>query len=109
MTYWIVVGTPENFEIAEKRKFDLVGFKSTRRSESAQMEIGDKLIFYLTGVKQFGGMATKPAKLSIQRKSSRPRPRLGDHAVSCKQSPRTFARNFPVTDSPQRATFSGVP
>jgi predicted RNA-binding protein len=58
MTYWIVVGTPENFEIAVKRNFDLVGFKSTRRSESSQMEVGDKLIFYLTGVKQFGGLAT---------------------------------------------------
>jgi len=57
-TYWIVVGTPENFEIAVKRGFDLVGFKSTRRSESSQMEPGDKLIFYLTGVKQFGGLAT---------------------------------------------------
>ena len=57
-TYWIVVGTPENFEIAMKRGFDLVGFKSTRRSESSQMKVGDKLIFYMTGVKQFGGLAT---------------------------------------------------
>jgi predicted RNA-binding protein len=57
-TYWIVVGTPENFEIAVKRGFDLVGFKSTRRSESSQMKVGDKLIFYMTGVKQFGGLAT---------------------------------------------------
>ena len=58
MTYWIVVGTPENFEIAVKRNFDLVGFKSTRRSESSQMEVGDKLIFYLIGIMKFGGVAT---------------------------------------------------
>ncbi|MEX2158343.1 MAG: EVE domain-containing protein [Dehalococcoidia bacterium] len=57
-TYWIVVGGPENFEIAIKRGFDLFGFKSTRRSETSTMEPGDKLIFYLTGVKQFGGLAT---------------------------------------------------
>ncbi len=58
MTYWIVVGMPENFEIATKRKFDMFGFKSTRRSETSTMRKGDKLIFYLTGVKKFGGIAT---------------------------------------------------
>ena len=58
MTYWIVVGSPENFEIATRRKFDLVGFKSTRRRESGEMQPGDKLVFYLTGVKAFAGIAT---------------------------------------------------
>jgi predicted RNA-binding protein len=57
MAYWIVVGSPENFEIARRRGFDLFGFKSTRRRESAEMKPGDKLIFYLTGVMKFGGIA----------------------------------------------------
>jgi predicted RNA-binding protein len=57
-TYWIVVGLPENFEIATKRGFDMFGFKSTRRSETSSMHPGDKLIFYLTGVKEFAGLAT---------------------------------------------------
>lgn len=57
MTYWIVVGSPENFEIARERGFDMFGFKSTRRRESADMRPGDKLIFYLTGVMRFGGIA----------------------------------------------------
>ena len=58
MTYWIVVGSPENFQIAARRGFDLFGFKSTRRRESGEMQPGDKLVFYLTGVKKFGGIAT---------------------------------------------------
>jgi predicted RNA-binding protein len=58
MAYWIVVGSPENFEIARSRGFDLFGFKSTRRRESADMRPGDKLVFYLTGVMKFGGIAT---------------------------------------------------
>jgi len=58
MTYWIVVGSPENFQIAIKRGFDLFGFKSTRRRESGEMQPGDKLVFYLTGIKKFGGIAT---------------------------------------------------
>ena len=58
MTYWIVVGSPDNFRIAIDRGFDLFGFKSTRRGQSSEMQPGDKLIFYLTGVKMFGGIAT---------------------------------------------------
>src|ERR1700694_4958839 len=58
MTYWIVVGLPDNYEIATKRKFDMFGFKSTRRRESGEMRPGDKLVFYLTGAKAFAGIAT---------------------------------------------------
>lgn len=58
MTYWIVVGSPDNFHIAVSRGFDLFGFKSTRRGQTSTMEPGDKLIFYLTGVKKFGGIAS---------------------------------------------------
>ncbi len=57
MTYWIVVGSEENMRIAEARGFDMFGFKSTRRSEAAQMKPGDKLIFYLTKIMKFGGLA----------------------------------------------------
>ena len=57
-SYWIVVGSPENFRIAVDRGFDLFGFKSTRRRETGAMRPGDKLIFYLTGVMKFGGIAS---------------------------------------------------
>ena len=57
-TYWIVVGSPENFRIAIDRGFDLFGFKSTRRRETGEMRPGDKLVFYLTGIKKFGGIAS---------------------------------------------------
>ncbi|MDZ4277595.1 MAG: EVE domain-containing protein [Dehalococcoidia bacterium] len=56
-TKWIVVGSPENFRIAVDRGFDLFGFKSTRRRETSTMQPGDKLVFYLTGIKKFGGIA----------------------------------------------------
>lgn len=57
MAYWIVVGSAENFEIAKSRGFDMFGFKSSRRRESAEMKPGDKLIFYLVGIMKFGGIA----------------------------------------------------
>ena len=55
--YWIVVGSEENMRIAEARGFDIFGFKSTRRNEVAKMQPGDKLIFYLTKIMRFGGLA----------------------------------------------------
>ena len=58
MTHWIVVGSPENFRIAIDRGFDLFGFKSTRRKATSEMQPDDTLIFYLTGVMRFGGIAT---------------------------------------------------
>ena len=63
MTNWIVVGSPDNYEIARKRGFDMFGFKSTRRRESADMASGDRLIFYLTGVMRFGGIAEVTSKV----------------------------------------------
>jgi predicted RNA-binding protein len=57
MTYWIAVGSEENMRAAEARGFDMFGFKSTRRKEVAGMNPGDKLIFYLTKIMKFGGLA----------------------------------------------------
>ena len=57
MTYWIVVGSEENMRIAEERGFDMFGFKSTRRTEVSGMKAGDRLIFYLTKIMKFGGIA----------------------------------------------------
>src|SRR5438874_235214 len=53
----IVVGSEENMRIAESRGFDVFGFKSTRRSEVSRMKPGDRLIFYLTKIMKFGGLA----------------------------------------------------
>ncbi|MSQ41580.1 MAG: EVE domain-containing protein [Dehalococcoidia bacterium] len=56
MQAWIVVGSPDNFELLRERKFDLCGFKASRAKQSGEMQPGDCLVFYLTGVVQFGGI-----------------------------------------------------
>src|SRR3990172_7698015 len=43
--------------IAEQRGFDIFGFKSPRRSEVSGMRPGDRLVFYLTKIMKFGGIA----------------------------------------------------
>jgi hypothetical protein len=56
MQAWIVVGSPDNFELLRERGFDVCGFKASRRKQSGEMAPGDRLVYYLTGVVQFGGI-----------------------------------------------------
>lgn len=54
---YIVVGGPENFAKTRDLGFTIHGLKSTRRKMAAGIRPGDRLIFYLTGVKRFAGSA----------------------------------------------------
>lgn len=54
---YIVVGGPENFERTRALGFTMHGLKSTRRKMAAGIRPGDRLVFYLTGIKRFGGAA----------------------------------------------------
>ncbi len=56
MQAWIVVGTAQNFETLRARNFDVAAFKTSRRKQSSDMAPGDRLVFYLTKVVQFGGI-----------------------------------------------------
>jgi hypothetical protein len=55
--YWIVVCSPEVFAKTRELGFTRHGFKSTRRGMTAKMAPGDMLAFYITGRKQFAGIA----------------------------------------------------
>jgi predicted RNA-binding protein len=54
---WILTGSIENFRINVERGFDVVGFKERRRNQASQFEPGDEIVFYVTGVQAFGGIA----------------------------------------------------
>jgi hypothetical protein len=54
---WILTGSLENFRIKVQRGFDVIGFKERRRRQADQMEPGDEIFFYVTGVQAFGGLA----------------------------------------------------
>lgn len=56
--YWIVVGSPENFARTAELGFTLQGLKSRHRKKAERMKPGDKIVYYLTGRKAFGGIAT---------------------------------------------------
>jgi predicted RNA-binding protein len=56
-TSWILTGSLENFRINVERGFDVIGFKERRRRQAEEMEPGDEIFFYVTGVQAFGGIA----------------------------------------------------
>jgi hypothetical protein len=56
-TTWILTGSLENFRINVERGFDVIGFKEGRRRQAAELEPGDEIVFYVTGVQAFGGIA----------------------------------------------------
>jgi EVE domain len=54
---WILTGSLENFRINVERGFDVIGFKQRRRLQAQEFEPGDEIVFYVTGVQAFGGIA----------------------------------------------------
>jgi hypothetical protein len=57
-TYWIIVGSVDNFQKTAEHHFTVQGIKSRHRKKAERMEPNDKIIYYLTGIKAFGGIAT---------------------------------------------------
>ena len=57
MATWILTGSLENFRIDVERGFDVIGFKERRRRQAGEFEPGDEIVFYVTGVQAFGGIA----------------------------------------------------
>lgn len=56
--YWIIVGSVDNFRRSADLGFTIQGIKSRHRKKAERMAPGDKIVYYLTGVKAFGGIAT---------------------------------------------------
>jgi EVE domain-containing protein len=52
---WILTGSPENYAATRAHDFTVIGLKERNRSRAEQIEPGDRIIFYATGVKAFAG------------------------------------------------------
>ena len=57
-TYWIIVGSPENFARTRELGFTVQGIKSRHRKKAERMQPGDRIAYYVTGLKAFAGTAT---------------------------------------------------
>jgi hypothetical protein len=60
---WILTGSPDNFRASREHGFRLIGAKERRRRLAEQIEPGDRICFYLTGVQAFAGLVRVTGEL----------------------------------------------
>jgi predicted RNA-binding protein len=53
---WILTGSLDNFRATRERGFRVIGMKEQRRRLAEQVDAGDLIVFYVTGVQAFGGI-----------------------------------------------------
>jgi predicted RNA-binding protein len=53
---WILTGSPENYAATAARGHTVIGCKERRRNQALQMEPGDRIVLYLTGVMRFAAV-----------------------------------------------------
>jgi EVE domain-containing protein len=52
---WVLTGSLENLRVTREHGFRVIGAKERRRRLAEQIEPGDRIVFYVTGVQAFGG------------------------------------------------------
>lgn len=57
-TNWIITGSPENFQATKNTGFTVQGLKSRHIRKAEQIKPGDRITWYITGLKALSGTAT---------------------------------------------------
>ncbi len=57
-TNWMLVSGKDNFEVSRAMGFTVAGMKERHRRKAERVQVGDRVLFYLTGIQRFGGTAT---------------------------------------------------
>ena len=60
---WILTGSPENLAATRAHGFSVIGLKERRRRQALEIELGDRIVFYVTRVMAFAGSATIAGEL----------------------------------------------
>jgi hypothetical protein len=56
--FWLLVSSKEIYDTTRSLGFELAGIKARYQKKSALIQPGDKALFYITGLKVFGGIVT---------------------------------------------------
>jgi predicted RNA-binding protein len=77
---WILTGSLANFRATRGHGFGVIGAKERRRRMAEQIEPGDRIVFFVTGVQAFGGIVRVSSEMYEDRsriwpgKAERPDP-----------------------------------
>ena len=55
MRTWILTGSPDNFAATREHGFRIIGLKERNRNRALEIEVGDRIVFWLTQVQGFAG------------------------------------------------------
>ena len=64
-SFWMVVKSPANYEIAKKRHFDMVGLIAQHRRKVQRMAPGDRVLLYISQDRYFAASASVNKTLVI--------------------------------------------
>ncbi len=64
---WILTGSPENLAATRAHDFSVIGLKERRRRQALEIELGDRLIFYVTRAMAFAASARIAGELYEER------------------------------------------
>jgi hypothetical protein len=56
--FWMLICNPDNFRITRERGFTIQGLKAQHRRKVQRVEIGDRLLYYVSGIRRFTATAT---------------------------------------------------
>ena len=68
--FWMITCNEENFKITQGLQFASQGLKSQHRRKVQRVEVGDRVLFYVTGIRRF--TATAPVTASYEDDSESP-------------------------------------
>lgn len=57
-SHWMIVTTPENFEITRELGLTLLGLKARHRKKAERMTVGDRILYYVSHLRIFPATAT---------------------------------------------------
>ncbi len=86
--FWMIVETPENFEIAREMGFSVYGFGPKYRRRAERMQPDDRMLFYVKGLRKWVATATITSHyFEDDRAIWKPNGSMGHRRYSVKLSP----------------------
>ena len=56
--FWMVICNEENFQITRDLNFTVQGLKAEHRRKVQRVEAGDRILYYVSGIRRFAATAT---------------------------------------------------
>ena len=101
--YWMVVTSPENFQITRRQGFKVHGLKSYHQRKVQRIEPGDRILYYIGGQRYFAATATVTSRYFEERSSPRNREGVGDFPLKVRIQPEIVLDEKDFMDARQLA------